>query len=360
MATVKLGIIGTGNMGNKHARSFRAIRGVKLTACYDLNVQQAHEFAHKHRIPCVASSVTELIERTDAVSVVTPDATHSKISLQVLDAGKHLLCEKPLATTLADARKVARKAVDEQELQGTVHMVNFSYRDSSAVQESIKLVQRGDLGQIRYLEGSYLQSWLASDYWGPWDSPTFLWRLQTAKGSTGVLGDVGCHLLDLVTAVAGDATAVDCSFSCLPKVDRKGQQRTSIRGHELDANDTAIVRLHYVDGLVGVCHATRWATGHKNRVAMSLHGTEGALRINLDDGFNKLHLCTGKNVEKARWTTRTVRATPSIYQRFIRSIRIGQQDQPDIERGAHIQSYLDACERSSKIHGKKSKLRPWM
>ena len=91
MATVKLGIIGTGNMGNKHARSFRAIRGVKLTACYDLNVQQAHEFAHKHCIPCVASSVTELIERTDAVSVVTPDATHSKISLQVLDAGKHLL-----------------------------------------------------------------------------------------------------------------------------------------------------------------------------------------------------------------------------------------------------------------------------
>ena len=166
MAKIKVGIIGTGGMGGQHARRYRKIRGVDLSVCYDVDVRRAQAFSQQHNIAKVASSVVELIDESDAISVVTPDAFHASLSIQVLDAGKHLLCEKPLTTTLADARRVVRQAVKAQRRDGSVHMINFSYRDSSAVQEAIKLVQRGDLGRVRHVYGSYLQSWLSSMIWG--------------------------------------------------------------------------------------------------------------------------------------------------------------------------------------------------
>lgn len=359
MARVKLGIIGTGAMANTHARRYREIDGAELCACYDLDGAQARAFAKRHAIDRVANSMDELFEAVDAISVVTPDAFHAAVSMRVLDANKHLLCEKPLTTTLADARQVARKAVNAQRTHGATHMINFSYRDSSAVQQAIKLVQRGELGDIRHVHASYLQSWLTGTMWGHWQQPRFLWRLQTAKNSAGVLGDIGCHLLDLITVVAGDVEAVDCRCSTFPKIDKQGRRRTTMGGNKLDAHDTAIIRLHFARGATGVCHTTRWATGHVNSIALSIHGTDGALRLDLDGGFDKLHMCLGKNINTGRWTTRTIRPTPNIYRRFVRSIKAGKQDQPDVVRGAQVQSYLDACQRSAEKKGAVTKIRRW-
>ena len=175
-----------------------------------------------------------------------------------------------------------------------------------------------------------------------------------------MLGDLGCHLLDLVTVVAGDLEAVDCACAAFPKIDKRGRPRTTLRGAKLDANDTTVIRLHFAGGVLGVCHATRWATGHTNSIDLSVYGTEDALRIDLDEGFDKLYLCLGKNKDKARWTARTIRPTPSVYQRFIRSIQTGNRDQPDVVRGARVQSYLDACERSARQKGRSTRIRTWM
>lgn len=360
MARIKVGIVGTGGMANMHARRYREIRGVQLHACYDVDAGCAADFAQRHEIGRVMSSLDDVIDTCDGISVVTPDAFHAPISVRTLDAGKHLLCEKPLTKTLSEARRVARSAVQSQRRHGTVHMINFSYRDSSAVQGAMKIVRRGDLGEIRHVHGSYLQSWLAATMWGHWQDPNFLWRLQSAKGSTGVLGDVGCHLLDTVTAVAGDVESVDCSLSTFPKLDRKGRRRQSLGKAKLDANDTAIIRLVFSSGAVGVCHTSRWATGHTNSVALSVHGTDGALRIDLDQGYDKLFLCLGKNIHQPHWTTRTLRSTPNIYQRFIKSIKTGKPDQPDVVRGAQVQSYLDACQVSSKKNGVTTRIRKWI
>ena len=360
MAKVKVGIVGTGLMGRRHAREYHAIRNADLSACYDVNTKRARTFAKQHQIPKVASSLDDLIDVSDAISVVTPDATHAKLAMKVLSSGKHLLCEKPLTTTLANARKVARKAAQAQQKEGVVHMMNFSYRDSSAVQEAIRLVNHGDLGEIRHVHSSYLQSWLSTSIWGDWHSQPFLWRLETENGSGGVLGDVGCHLLDLVTAVAGDLEAVDCRFGTFPKLHKSGRKLRTWKGKKLDANDTAIIDLHFASGALGVCHTTRWATGHANSITLAVYGTLGALRIDLDEGFNRLNLCLGEKRHKAKWTTRKVRTTPSIYQRFIRSIKTATNDQPDIIRGAQVQSYLDACERSAKRNGATTKIRAWL
>jgi predicted dehydrogenase len=240
-------------------------------------------------------------------------------------------------------------------------MINLSYRDSSAVQEAIKIVARGELGEIRHVHGHYLQSWLAgTTSWGHWQDPNWLWRLQTAQGSMGVLGDLGCHLLDLLTAVAGDVDTVESRLTTFPKVDRKGTQRTSLGATRLDANDTATIQLKFANGAAGVCHTTRWATGHMNSIFLGVHGTDGALRIDLDQGKDKLQLCRGRNKAVGRWSTRTIRTTPSIYQRFIRSIQTRRQDQPDVPRGAQIQSLLDACQRSSQQNGKPTRVRKWV
>ena len=357
---IKVGIIGNGGMGGEHARKFREIRGVQLHACFDLDVPRTRSFAKAHDIPHVASSSEELIAACDAISVVTPDAMHATLSLKVLGAGRHLLCEKPLTTTLADARRVARKAVKASERDGVVHMINFSYRNSSAVQEAIKLVREGRLGEIRHVHGSYLQSWLSSSVWGSWHAERYAWRLQSGAGFGGVLADLGCHLLDLVSIVAGDIESLDCMCTTFPKIDDQGRKRTTWRGRKLDANDTALTTVRFSGGAVGVCHTSRWATGHTNSIELSVHGTEGALRIALDDGFDKIHLCLGKAKDKAAWVTRTIRHTPSIYQRFIRAIRTGKQGQPDTVRGAQVQSYLDACQRSASKSGATTRIRAWL
>ncbi len=354
MKTIKLGIVGTGNMAHAHARAFARLPGVQLTACLDVAPGRAEAFAKKHGVQTVARSLDELLERVDAVTVVTPDPAHVAPSLAALAAGKHLLCEKPLAPTLADARKVARAA----HKAGVIHMINFLYRGSAAFQCALQLARAGRLGALRHVHSFYLQSWLTSTMWGHWTTESLLWRLQTAAGSGGVLGDLGCHILDLTTAVAGDVARVRCELRTFPKIDPAGKTVTKWAGRALDANDTALIELEFTNGAVGLVQTTRWATGHRNHIRVEAHGTDGALMFDLDRNWHALEVCLGRDRHAAKWTTRPLKPAPSVYERFIRAIRTGQPDQPDLARGAQVQAYLDACERSAKS-GQWERVRKW-
>jgi predicted dehydrogenase len=354
MKKLKLGIVGTGGMAHAHANSFKAIDHVELTSCLDVVPGRAEEFAKKFGIKTTARNLDELLERVDAVTVVTPDRFHVAPSLAALRAGKHLLCEKPLAVTLAEARKVANAAKKAK----VIHMINFSYRASSAFQEGIKLVRAGKLGAMRHVHSFYLQTWLSSNVWGGWTKEASLWRLQTAAGSGGVLGDIGCHILDMTTAVAGDVTRVRCDLRTFAKVDPTGKTVTEWHGKKLDANDTAVIELEFANGAIGLVQTTRWATGHKNHLRVEAFGTDGALMFDLDRDYHQIDVCLGADRQEAKWKSETLKPTPNIYQRFITAIRTGQADQPDIVRGAQVQAYLDACERSAKS-GKWESVRAW-
>ena len=354
---IKLGIVGTGGMANSHATEFKKIPGVELTACHDVVPARAAEFAKKHGVQHVAGNLAELLDRVDVVTIVTPDRFHAAPSFAALQAGKHLLCEKPLCPTLAEARQVAA-AARQAAGKGVIQMINFSYRASSAFQRAITMMADGKLGMPRHVHSFYLQSWLAGDAWGNWTTEGFLWRLQTAAGSGGVLGDVGCHILDLTTAVGGDVARVRCDLRTFPKVTPTGQTVTTWQGKKLDANDTALITLDFTNGAIGTVQTTRWATGHANSLRLEVHGTDGALMFDLDRDYHKIDTCLGKDRHKNKWTTKTLKPTPSNYQRFIRAIKTGQPDQPDIIRGAQIQAYLDACERSAKS-GQWETVQPW-
>ncbi|HEX4147943.1 MAG TPA: Gfo/Idh/MocA family oxidoreductase, partial [Pirellulales bacterium] len=282
MSKIRIGIIGTGAMATQHALNFKRQEGVELTSCFDVVEESAEAFAKAQGVLHVADNVAEVLRQVDAVSVVTPDRFHMEPSLAALEAGKHLLCEKPLTVTLDESRRVAA-AARQAAARGAIHMVNFTYRRSAAFQEAIELVREGRLGNLRQVRSFYLQSWLVSATWGHWTTPTLLWRLETAAGSGGALSDLGCHILDLTTAIAGPVKQVRAALTTFPKITPDGREVTEWEGHKLDANDLALVELRFANGALGITQASRWAVGHKNHLRFEAAGTKSALRFELED-----------------------------------------------------------------------------
>ncbi len=158
MKPVRIVILGTGGMANNHAEKFAEIPGVTLVGGVDTRPAQLAAFCEKHRIANQFATVDAALAwgDFDAITNVTPDAVHFATTMPVLAAGKHVLCEKPLATNEADAAAMASAA----KAAGVVNMVNLSYRNVAALQAAAKMVAAGDIGTVRHFEASYLQSWL--------------------------------------------------------------------------------------------------------------------------------------------------------------------------------------------------------
>ncbi len=333
---IRVGVVGTGGMANSHARSFNRIRGCKVTACCDIDFKRAKAFAERHEIPAAYGDLGEMLSDSDvdAVTVVTSDAGHKPVSLEVIRAGKHVLCEKPLALNYRDAKQMA----DAAKKKGIINMVNFSYRNSSAIQKAAEIVKSGSIGRIMHFEASYLQSWLTPSGWGDWKTQSnWLWRLSSKHGSKGVLGDVGVHIVDFAGFPLGDFASVSCKLKTFRKA-----PRNRVGEYILDANDSAVITAEMTNGAIGTIHTTRWAAGQDNSLYLKIFGETGALRIDLDHSYREMQVF-GLNRGKPRWCTKKCGKTPNIYERFVRSIKTGKNDSPDFARGAAVQRVLDKC-----------------
>ena len=334
---VRLALIGTGGMANWHAENFKKIRGCRIVAACDVDRQRAEAFAEKHGIGSAFGDVGDLLAAGgfDAVSIVTPDAFHAPVSLACLRAGKHVLCEKPLALSYADARKMTLAA----KKAGVVNMVNFSYRDWPCIQAAAAVIGRGDIGEVRHVEASYLQAWLSSTVWGDWrTNPAWLWRLSSAHGSKGVLGDVGVHIVDFTTFPCGPLKEVFCRLRAFPKA-----PGNRIGKYKLDANDSAVLNVEFANGALGTIHTSRWVAGHANRLALKIAGTKGTISIDSEVSTTSYRICSGPGLEKGEWRDVPGKPVPTNYQRFIAAIREGKPGEADFARGAEVQRVLDAC-----------------
>jgi predicted dehydrogenase len=333
-------------MANNHAEGFAKLPGVELVAGVDTRPAQLAVFCEKHGIAQGFPSVDEALAwgQFDAVTNVTPDAVHFATTMPVLAAGKHILCEKPLATTAADAQAMAEAAAKA----GVVNMVNLTYRNVPALQQAARIVAGGALGTLRHFEASYLQSWLTQPAWGDWKTePQWLWRLSTAHGSKGVLGDVGIHILDFATFVAGQAA---CEMACqLATFDKAPGGR--IAEYVLDANDSAVMQLRLAGGALGVVHATRFASGHLNDLRLRLYGDLGGLEVGFEGGVSRLRACLGDARQTASWVEVDCPAVPTVYERFVAAIRGEGETIPDFARGADLQAMLDRAEESAAQGG---------
>jgi predicted dehydrogenase len=323
-------------MAKAHALAFAVEPDVQIVAAVEPNQERLGTFAEEHDVPNRFATLEEAIAwgKFDAAANVTPDAVHYSTTMQLIAAGKDVFCEKPLATDYPHAREMA----DAADAAGIMNMVNLTYRSSPAVQKAREIVLSGEIGALKHFEASYLQSWLVGNHWGDWQTEDrWLWRLSSAHGSKGVLGDVGIHVLDFATyAAASDVTSLNSRIKTFHKApdDRIGE-------YTLDANDSVVITAELANGALGPIQATRWATGNLNDIRLSLYGDRGALRVMTNGTVSSLAICAGLDIHTQTW--RDVKCPPvqTNYQRFAAAVRSRVNGDPDFRRGADLQQVLD-------------------
>ena len=220
-----------------------------------------------------------VLERDDVqvVDVCTPGDTHAEIALAALEAGKHVLCEKPLANTVTEAERMAAAAASAQE-RGVLSAVGFNYRRTPALAHARQLIESGTVGTVRHIRAHYLQDWIVDP-----DFP-LVWRLQKDKAGSGALGDIGAHIVDLsqfltghrLTEVAGHLTRFverRPLAAATSGLSATGGAETG----EVTVDDAAVFLGRFTDGALATFEATRFALGRKNAIRIEVNGSAGSL-----------------------------------------------------------------------------------
>jgi predicted dehydrogenase len=236
------------------------------------------------------TSWREVIDRDDVdlVDICTPGDTHAEIAVAALEAGKHVLCEKPLANSVAEAEEMTA-AAERAAAQGVRAMVGFTYRRVPAIALARSLVADGRLGEVRHVRAQYLQDWLVDP-----EAP-LSWRLDKARAGSGALGDIGAHVVDLTQHILGDSIhEVSGQLETFVKerpVATGSSGLTATGGPErgpVTVDDAAVFLARFAGGALGVFEATRFATGRKNAIRIEVNGSQGSLAFDFED-MNVLH-----------------------------------------------------------------------
>ena len=331
-------MLGTGDWANQHALEYAAMDDATVVAAVEPRPEALAAYRKKHGIERGFATLHEALDwgGFDAASNVTPDRVHHATTLALLAAGKHVFCEKPLATNYPHARELADAAASA----GLVNVVNLRYRALPAAEQARRLVASGAIGSVRHFEASYLQSWLMQPAWGDWKTdPMWLWRVSGEHGSNGVLGDVGIHILDFATCIAG-SDPVDVSWR-LKTFDKAPGNR--IGEYALDVNDSFVMHAELANGAIGTVTATRFAAGHHNDLKLGIYGDAGGLEVFHEKNRDRLMACIGDDPLTATWREVPLESTPNTWRRFVTAIREGTTAAPDFAQGAMLQRLLDVA-----------------
>ncbi|MCT9619870.1 MULTISPECIES: Gfo/Idh/MocA family protein [unclassified Curtobacterium] len=308
----------------------------------------------------------------DVVDICSPGSSHVEVAIAALEAGKHVLCEKPLANTVAEAEAMTAAAAAARA-DGVRAMVGFSYRRVPAIAFAKRLVEDGRLGTVRQVRALYLQDWLADE-----DGP-MTWRLDKALAGSGSLGDIGAHAIDLVEHVTGaQLSTVSGTLETFVTerplmaegVGLSGTASTE-RG-QVTVDDAAFFlgRLAggAADGAIGTFEATRYATGRKNGLTLEISGSAGAIQFDLESmnelrfydatapageqGFQRILVTEPEHPYMAAWwpTGHLIGYEHTFSHEvkdFVEAIVAGTDPSPSFEDGLHVQRVLDAVERSA-------------
>lgn len=344
---MRLLILGTGGMANAHANAFANIDGVQIVAGVDTNPENLDSFCDRHGIENRFRDLESAISwgQFDAAANVTPDRAHYPTTMALLNADKHVFCEKPLATNADHAKEMARTA----QSRNLVNMVNLTYRNVSALQSAREMIAKGALGRIRHFEASYLQSWLTQPAWGDWSAEDqWLWRLSASHGSLGVLGDVGIHILDFLAFSSSlDIVSVSARLRTFEKA-----PNGKIGEYRLDANDSVAMHLGADCGATGVVHATRFASGHLNDLRLRVWGTSGGIEVTNSGELGTLRSCLEPDLQSATWTDHELTPVSTNYQEFAQAVANRGGQAPDFAHAARLQSLIDAAFESHDAQGK--------
>ncbi|MDG4863181.1 Gfo/Idh/MocA family oxidoreductase, partial [Streptomyces sp. T-3] len=227
-----------------------------------------------------------LVARDDVqlVDICTPGDSHAEIAIAALDAGKHVLCEKPLANSVEEAEAMV-DAARRARARGQLAMVGFNYRRVPAMALARRMVAEGRIGTVRHVRVAYLQDWLVDP-----DFP-LTWRLDRQHAGSGALGDLGAHIVDLAQYVAGEplvgVSAMTETFvreRPLPdgaSTGLSGSGGGTARG-PVTVDDAALFTGRLASGALASFEATRFAAGRKNALRLELNGSDGSLAFDLE------------------------------------------------------------------------------
>ncbi|MCC9192095.1 Gfo/Idh/MocA family oxidoreductase [Arthrobacter sp. zg-Y916] len=301
----------------------------------------------------------------DVVDIVTPGASHAEIAIAALEAGKHVLCEKPLANTLDEAEAMAAAA---EGAPGRA-MVGFTYRRVPAASFARDLVQSGAIGEIRQVRAVYLQDWLVDP-----EAP-LTWRLQKDAAGSGALGDLGAHAVDLaqfitgqkITAVSGTLNTFVHERPLLGEASGLAGTGTEERG-PVTVDDLALFHSRFDGGAIGSFEATRMSTGRKNALRVEVAGSLGAVSFDLEKmnslgfydagapatrrGFTDIMVTEPEHpYMSAWWPTGHMLGYEHGFTHqvrdFVEAIAEGRQPEPSFADGLQVQKVLSGVERSA-------------
>ncbi len=275
---IKAAVVGTGFIGVVHVEALRRL-GVEVTGIVGSSPERAAEKARTAGLPAPYPSFEAMLAdpAVEVVHLTTPNHLHFEQVRAVLAAGKHVVCEKPLAMNSEETAELLRLAEDS----GLVHAVNFNIRFYAQNQDARARVERGEVGEVRLISGGYLQDWLLFDT--DWN-----WRLDPAAGgSLRAVGDIGSHWIDLVTFITGrhvEAVMADLTTFIGVRKQPTGPVETFSGASAGDTVDTAMetedaagILLRLTGGARAVVTISQVSAGRKNRLSWEIDGSESAM-----------------------------------------------------------------------------------
>jgi predicted dehydrogenase len=273
-------------MGKAHSRALRELRHLELPLRPELvsiSGRDPESLERARELWGWAEAVTDwreqvADERIGLLVNAGPNALHAEPTIAAVQAGKHIVCEKPLGLTAAESRELWQEA----ERARVVHLCGFNYRLVPAVRLARQLLAAGELGEVVHFRARYLQSW-------GWDADPGLWRFDRAEAGTGALGDLGTHVIDLARYLVGEIASVSALA------------RAVVPGREVD--DHFVAAIEFEDGVAGTLEASRLARGRINSNVFEVNGSRGSLAFDLER-MNELEVAASNGFRRLLVTER--------------------------------------------------------
>ena len=373
---IRVALIGHKFMGIAHSNAYRNVTmwtdiPAKISLkclCAEDSMENLKEFAGKYGWENCETDWRKVVTRDDIdlVSIATPNVLHKQIAIEAAKNGKHILCEKPLANNLAEAREMLA-AVNKA---GVKNCCGYSYRFTPSLALARQLVQEGRIGRIYHVFVRYAQDWITDPNFG------MVWRFDKKIAGSGPLGDLGAHSIDATRFVTG-----------LKFKEVSGNLQTLIKERPLDGknpkgpkgnvtvDDVAQFLVNFEGGATGCYESTRLATGRKNYNTIEVNGEKGSVVWNFEDqnylmfydnqlspkeaGFRKINVTHDVHPYKGGWWPQghgIGYADSFVIEvaEFLRSIIENKPFNPDFEDGVKCQEILEAVEQSAVSRSWKS------
>lgn len=379
MKDIRIGLIGTGGMGKAHATAFKNVPLVFgnepgrpiLEIVADVDAKALEKWAGDFGFARWTTNWREIIDdpRVDVVDITTPNALHAEMAVAAAQAGKHIYCEKPLATTSADAARI----VAAVEKCGVISIVGFNYLKNPAQAFAKQLIEAGELGEITLFRGTFDQDFLANP-----DIP-FSWRLERAQAGTGALGDLGSHTIAFAQFLVGSIVEV-CGLRATQIRERaipaggSGYAATAQSNAEkraVENEDITEFLVHFENEAIGAIGTSRIGMGRKLALGYEIQGTKGSLFYN-QERMNEIQLYRDSDPDREKgYKTIYIGPEHPGYKAFfglagiglgyndqkiieahelITAVALGQRVQPDVRFAYQVNKVIDAVDLSCQEH----------